>query len=244
MRRQSAAGLALAATLAATLAPAALAQGEPADADHPVWKIVQPNEPVGGQTYEEWARDYTRWLLWDRTPDNPPPDATLDCEGGQPGGDVFFVPHTMIGATTEYACTVGADQHLLVFLGGWIDWADDGQTGEQMLDEFYDPHYQFHGFEFTLDGVTVPVGSHLTLQPDLYSVDFAEDNLFGLPTGPRDVLRAGLTVVMLEPLEPGEHALTVKNTNFDPGLADGVEQFADAVSILTLTVEEPMAADS
>jgi hypothetical protein len=237
MRRPLAASLALGTTLAATLGHAALAQGEPADPDHPVWKIVQPNESVGGQTYEAWARDYTEWLLWDRTPENPPPDATGDCEGGQPGGDVFFVPHTMIGTASEYACSVGADQHLMVFLGGWIDWADDGQASEQLLDEFYDPHYQFHGFEFTLDGVTVPVGSHLTLQPDLYSVDFDEDNLFGLSAGPRDVLLAGLTAVMLEPLEPGEHELTVKNTNFDPGLVDGDEQFADAVSILTLTVE-------
>ena len=242
MRRQLAASLALAAALATTLAPAALAQAEPAGPDHPVWKIVPPNETVGGQAYEEWARDYTDWLLWARTPENPPPDATLDCEGGQPGGDVFFVPHTMIGTTTEYACAVGADQHLLLFLGGWIDWADDGQTSEQMLDEFYDPHYQFHDFEFTLDGVTVPVGSHLTLQPDLYSVDFAEDNLFGLLAGPRDVLLAGSTFAMLQPLEPGEHELTVKNTNFDPGLADGDEQFADAVSIVTLTVEEPSTA--
>ena len=180
MRRQLAASLALTAALATTLAPAALAQSEPAGPDHPVWKIVQPNEPVGGQTYEEWARDYTQWLLWDRTPENPPPDATQDCEGGQPGGDVFFLPHTMIGTTSEYACAVGADQHLLVFLGGWIDWADDGQTGEQVLDELYDLHYQSHGFEFTLDGVTVPVGSHMALQPDVYSVDFGEDNLFGL----------------------------------------------------------------
>lgn len=245
MRRQLAASLALAAALATTLAPAALAQDEPADADHPVWKIVPPNETVGGQTYGEWARDYTDWLLWDRTPENPPPDATLDCEGGQPGGDVFFVPHTPIGTTTDYACTVGAGQHLLLFLGGWIDWADDGQPSDQLLDEFYDPHYQFHDFEFTLDGVTVPVGSHLTLQPDLYSVDFTEDNLFGLTAGPRDVLLAGLTAAMLEPLEPGEHALTVKNTNFDPGLADGDMQFADAVSNVTLTVEESTtAADS
>ncbi len=244
MRRQQAASLAFAAALATTVAPSTLAQGEPADADHPVWKIVPPNKSVGGQTYEEWARDYADWLLWTRTPENPPPAATLDCQGGQHGGDVFFVPHTMIGTTTEYACTVGADQHLLLFLGGWIDWADDGQTGEQMLDEFYDPHYQFHDFEFTLDGVTVPVGSHLTLQPDLYSVDFAEDNLFGLPAGPRDVLLAALTVAMLEPLEPGGHELTVKNTNFDPGLNDGDSQFADAVSIVTLTVEEPTTASA
>jgi hypothetical protein len=82
----------------------------------------------------------------------------------------------------------------------------------------------------------------LTLPPDLYSVDFAEDNLFGLSAGPRDVLLASLTVAMLEPLEPGEHALTVKNTNFDPGLNDGGSQFADAVSILTRTVEEPTTA--
>jgi hypothetical protein len=46
-----------------------------------------------------------------------------------------------------------------------------------------------------------------------------------------------MTVAMLKPLEPGEHALTVKNTTFDPGLNDGDSQFADAVSNLALTVK-------
>lgn len=241
MRRQPAVSLALAAALATALAPAALAQDGPADPDHPVWKVVTPIESVGGQTYQEWIHDYGEWLLWERTSENPPPDVLEDCDGGQPGGDVFFVPHTRTGVTSEYACTVGADQHLLLLLGGWIDWVDDGQTKEQALDEFYDPRYQSHGFEFTLDGVTVPVGNHMYFPPDFYSVDIPEDSFFGLPAGPRDVFLAA-TFVMLEPLEPGEHTLTMKNTNFDPGLNDGERQIADAVSNLTLTVEEPTAA--
>ena len=77
----------------------------------------------------------------------------------------------------------------------------------------------------------------MTLPTDLYSVDFAEDNLFGLTAGPRDVLLAGIVTVLLEPLEPGVHELTVKNTNFDPSLSDGDMQLADAVSNVTLTVE-------
>jgi len=236
MRRQLTASLALAAALATTLAPAALAQGESVDPDHPVWKLVQPNETVGGQGYQEWINDYGEWFLWERTPENPPPDAMQDCDGGQPGGDVFFVPTSQIGATTDYACTVGADQHLLLFLGGWTDWADDGETQEQVLDEFYELQLQFYGFEFTLDGETVPVGSFLSFQPEFYSFEFAEGNLFEFPAGPRDVFLAG-SFAMLEPLEPGEHALTVKNTMFDPNPPDQALQVDDAVSVVTLTVE-------
>lgn len=243
MRRQPAASLALAAALATALAPTALAQGEPADPDHPVWKIVQPNETVGGRTYQEWINDYGEWFIWDRSPENPPPDAQQDCDGGQPGGDVFFTPHTMIGTTTEFACTVRADQHVLMWLGGLLGWVDDGATREDTLDEVYSLQNQFYGFEFTLDGVTVPVGSPMSFQPEFYSVELAEDNLFGLSAGPRDVFMMG-AFVMLEPLEPGEHALTVKNTNFDPTLEDEASQVDDAVAIMTLTVEEPTTASA
>ena len=241
MHRRLAASLALAAALATT--PATLAQSGPVDPDHPVWSLVKPNETVGGQTYQEWINDYDEWFLWERSPDNPPPDALQDCDGGQPGGDVFFVPHSQIGATTDYACTVGADQHLLLFLGGWIEWVEDGETQEQELDALYDLQLQFHDFEFTLDGVTVPVGSFLSFPPEFYEFDFAEDNLFGLSAGPRDVYLTG-SFAMLEPLEPGEHMLTMKNTMFDPNPVDGGLQVADAVSNLTLTVEEPTTASA
>ncbi len=237
MRRQLAASLALAAALATTFATTTLAQTGPADPDHPVWKLVQRNESVGGQSYQEWINDYGEWFLFERSPENPPPAAMDDCDRDQPGGDVFFVPHTMIGTTTDYTCTVGADQHLLLFLGGFVDWVDDGETREQALDALYAMQLQYYNFEYTLDGVTVPVGSFLSFQPDFYSFDFAEDNFFELPAGPRDVYLTG-AFAMLEPLEPGEHALTVKNTNFDPSLEDpDVLQIDDAVSNLTLTVE-------
>ena len=153
------------------------------------------------------------------------------------------MPHSQIGATTDYACTVGADQHLLLFLGGWIEWVEDGETQEQELDALYDLQLQFHDFEFTLDGVTVPVGSFLSFPPEFYEFDFAEDNLFGLSAGPRDVYLTG-SFAMLEPLEPGEHMLTMKNTMFDPNPVDGGLQVADAVSNLTLTVEEPTTASA
>ena len=80
--------------------------------------------------------------------------------------------------------------------------------------------------------VTVPVGSHLTLQPDLYSVDFAEDNLFGLPAGPRDVLLACTDGLWSGLSEQDVAAIAV------PG-ANNIGENLKALSIKALNVNSP-----
>ncbi len=235
MRNRYTLSLALAASLAVVGAPATLAQDgtDVGNPDQLAYKVIERSKDIAGRSYQDWINDYGTWFIWDRSPDNLPPDAMQDCDGGQPGGDVFFIPSTQIGQTTEYGCDVRSDQHLLLWLGGTLGWVDDGQTQDERLADLYTGFSHWHGFEFTLDGETLPAGGHLVFEPDFYTVELADDNLFGLPPGPRDVFMVG-AFVMLEPLDAGQHTVTAKGSLFDPELGT-----ADTVAIATLNVTDP-----
>ena len=234
MRKRFALSVAAIAALSMVGAPAVFAQDdiEVGNPDHLAYSVIERGAEVGGRSYQDWINDYGEWFLWSRTPDNPPPDVLADCDGGQPGGDVFFIPSTQIGHTTEYECAVRSDQHLLLWIGGTVGWVDDGQTQEERLAQLYSGFTHNHGFEFTLDGRTLPVGGHLGFEPDFYSVELGEDNLFGLPAGPRDVFMVGY-FALLEPLEAGEHSLTVKSSLLDPERGT-----VDTVATATLDVAD------
>lgn len=223
----------LSATILGASAPAALAQDT--DGPHIATTVVARDAEIGGEPYEHWIRAYGRWFFWDRTTEDPPPDATQDCDGGQPGGPVFFIPHTQIGKTTSYACSARSDQHVLLWLGGTLGWVEDGQTAADRLAQHYGRPSHLHGFEFTVDGQTVPAGDQTIFQPALHTVELAEDNVFGLTAGPRDVFVNG-SFVMLEPLSPGEHEITVRNRIFDPEHGT-----ADAIAISRVTVTDATA---
>lgn len=226
-------GVILASTLAIVGASAALAQDgtDVGNPDHLAYRVLARNAEVGGRPYQDWINDYGEWFIWSRTSDNPPPDVMADCDGGQPGGDVFFIPSTQIGQTTEYQCTVSPDQYLLLWLGGTLGVVEDGQTQEDRLEQLYADQVQHnYGFEFTLDGQTLPVGGHLSFEPDFYTVELAEDNVFGMPGGNREVFMVGY-FALLEPLEAGQHSLTVRSSVLHPERGTG-----DTVAIADLDV--------
>ena len=228
--------------LTAALTAAILALGAPAaslahhDADAHIASTVVPRDAeIAGESYEHWIREYGDWFFWDRTMENPPPDAMSDCNGGQPGGPVFFIPHTQFGNTTSYSCEARADQYVLLWLGGTLGWVEDGQTSAEALTAHYGGPAHIHGFEFTVNGETVPAGDQTIFQPVLYTAELAPDNVFGQPGGPREVFVTG-SFVMLEPLAPGVHEITVQNSIFEPGRG-----IADAVAISELTVTDATA---
>ena len=76
--------------------------GNPAGPPDPATLVVERSADVAGKSQQEWVNEFGRWFFWSRTPDNPPPDAIRDCNGGQPMGDVFFIPHTQFGNITEF----------------------------------------------------------------------------------------------------------------------------------------------
>ena len=120
-----------------------------------------------------------------------------------------------------------------------MGWVEDGETTESTTDQLFSGRDHSYGFEYTVNGVTRPAGAHTVYHPSFYSVDFAEDNLFGLPAGPRDVTMVG-SFVMLEPFEAGEHQLMVANELYSP---DGGHAHAYAISRLTVTDAAAALAD-
>ena len=234
MKFRMAMGVMLSAAMAAGGTSAALAQDEGTDVgnpDDPALKVIPRSADVAGQSYQDWIEEYGKWFFWERTLDNPPPDAIQDCNGGQPMGEVFFIPHTQFGNVTEFDCELRSDQHVLLWLGGSMDIVGPGESVDDAMQRYGVIPDHSHGFEFTIDGVTRPAGFHTIYHPSFYTVDLAEDNLFELPAGPREVSLFG-SFVMLEPFEPGQHEVVVENHLYS---AEVGEMSARAISSLTVT---------
>jgi hypothetical protein len=212
---------------------------ERANPDHPAWTTVARGSDIEGKSFQEWVNEYGSWYFWDRSMDNPPPDATADCNGGQPNEEVFFIPHTQFGNITTYDCEVRSDQKILMWLGGGIGFVEpeNGETRENLMEATVSDQGHSYGFEFTVDGVTTPGGAQTIVVPEYYTVELADDNIFKIPTGPRDVFLMG-SFVMIEPLPAGDHQLMVENRFFHP--ADGHSR---ARAISNLTVTDPVAAE-
>lgn len=200
---------------------------------HPAWYVVPRGTDIAGRPYQEWINEYGEWFFWERTTDVPPPDEHADCDGGQPGGPVFFMPHTKLGEETEFTCTARSDQYLLLWLGGdtGIVEHEEGETPESVTLELDGRVAHSYGFSFSVDGVTTPAGGHTIHRPSFYTVDLPEDNYFDLPAGPREVTLVG-SFVILEPFPPGTYEIIVQNTAFHP--SDG-EATATAISTLRVT---------
>ena len=242
MKKRFAMSAALVAALSLVGVPAAFAQdegtdvGNPAEPPDPATLVIERSAEVAGQTYQDWINEYGKWFFWERTPDNPPPDAMKDCNGGQPMGDVFFIPHTQFGNIDSFDCELRSDQHVLLWLGGGMGFVEDGDTVEATTQQFFSGQEHSYGFEYSVNGVSRPAGAHTVFHPAFYTVDLAEDNLFGLPAGPREVTLVG-SFVMLEPFEAGEHQVMVANRTYHPELGD-----ARAYAISNLTVTDAASA--
>ncbi len=233
--------VAMASALALATASAVTAQDElpPAVYDsHPMDEIVSRTTEVEGRSYQDWINEYGSWFFYDTTPDTHP-GRNKDCNLGQPGGAVFFLPHAMFGEVAHYQCTIGSDQHILMWLGGGPGFViGDGATRDSALEDWYRHPESSYGFEFVLDGARTPIGDAFAFHPEFVTVDLAEDNFFGLPPGPRDTFIAG-TFVMIEPLEVGDHRMSTANKVFSPQWGH-----EDARAYHDITVVDPAMDDA
>lgn len=232
MRKSLGLAIAAALTIVGGTAVAEQENGRPLPL-HPAWYVVPRGADIAGQPYQHWVDEYGKWFFWKRTTDDPPPDANADCDGGQPGGPVFFIPHTQFGQETEFECTARSDQHVFLWLGGDIGIVnhEEGGTPESVTLDLDGRFAHSHGFLFSVDGKSTPAGGHTIYRPSFYDVDLPEDNIFGLPAGEREVTMVG-SFVMLEPFPPGTYEIIVQNSLFHP--ADG-EATATAISTVRVT---------
>jgi len=193
--------------------------------------VFAANATVYGKTYGEWGAEWWKWALSIPADMNPVLDETGDhCMIGQ-SGNVWFLAGTFNPTSGSGPvmrdCTIPAGQALFypVINGTWIEEPGDeiytdeevrwivasftagGDLGCQIrstLDSFTTPN-----FGEVAAPVTAQLRPVVRSQSQKFTVNLPENNVLGFPAGKNDRLIAEGYWVMLPPLTPGEHVLTL-----------------------------------
>ena len=192
-----------------------LAAASPSVAAAPGRGIAMPPQARPfGIPLSEWVGLWLQWSL-----EVPASQNTVfhgdTCEVNQEG-NVFFVP-TSIDVDMHYTCTVPAGAHLLAcpalgvaFLGLDADTVPEVRAlVEESLTHLTDVQMSVDGRP--LSGL---LERYLVLQHGSTTVELPEDAIFGLPSGPHEIVGGGVCV-MLHPLSVGHHVITMSDA-FDP----------------------------
>ena len=215
-----------------------LAAASPAVAANPNAGVAMPPQARPfGSPLSEWVGSWLEWNL-----EVPASENTVfrgdTCEVGQ-DGKVFFVP-TSITEGMDYSCTVPSGTHLLAcpaltvfFLGLDADTVPELRAGvEETLTHLIDVQMSVDGQP--LEGL---LDRYAVVEQGTTTVDLPEDAIFGLPTGPREIVGGGVCV-MLHPLSVGRHVITMSDA-FDPT----VGTVASSTTEITVLPAEPVGRE-
>ena len=189
-----------------------------------------------GRTYGEWAAAWVQWSDAGPVGQNAITDTTGEfCGANQPKRDVWFLAGTFGQVGVERACTIPRDRALFypLFEGPWIDCpgtADETLSDAEVRGILAGITDLAGQLTSTLDGVAISSLQVLTTRtqsptfrsilPDNPAIaDACTPRLIGGKTGRRIV--DGYWV-MLPPLSPGAHTLTLHGALPDIGFANGV----------------------
>jgi len=185
---------------------------------------VAANPPVYGKTYGEWGAEWWKWALSYPFDGNPVQDETGElCDLGQ-SGHVWFLAGSFGLTGVERNCTIPAGKAIFYPLVNsfWFD-----EEGDEIITDEEVHWILASGFDnacqmtSTLDTFTTPnfgevpapISARLIpavrAQSPKNKFNFPEENLLGIPPGVNDRIISGGYWVMLPPLSPGEHMLTL-----------------------------------
>jgi hypothetical protein len=187
---------------------------------------VLAQQEVYGKTYGEWGREWWKWALSFPDGRNPVQDETGEfCKLGQ-AGRVWFLAGSFGVTGVERKCTIPAGKAIFYPLVNsfWIDEpGDEVVTDEEVrallattsggdgacqltstLDTFDTPN--FGELPAPVTALLQPV---VRAQTPKFSIELPEGNLLGFPPGPNERLIGEGYWVMLPPLKPGKHTLTL-----------------------------------
>jgi hypothetical protein len=192
---------------------------------HAPFQHVQPK--VYGKTYGEWAVDWAQWSQAGPVGKNAMTDTDgRYCDQNQPKRDVWFLAGTLQGtgpATVNRACTIPKDRALFYPLlsGGWIDCpppSTDKDVPDAEVQKIVAGSVDLAcDLRSTLDDVAISSLQVLTVRAqsrkftsflpnDPVQISICPSPLVGGKSGRQFV--EGYWV-MLPPLSPGKHKLTL-----------------------------------
>ena len=195
--------------VAAITIPALEAQGHSGNANP---TIAPTNTRVHGETYGEWSALWWKWALEQPTSANPLVDTTgANCMNGQMG-HVWFLAGTKetTGPITR-TCTIPTGTWLFFPAANSFNAADSGTQStfaEQQaaaVASFGTPTE----VAVTIDGRAVQaIPTYRTLSTE-FSLHLPEDNIYAAPAGEYKPAAAVGYYLMLNPLSPGDHVVTI-----------------------------------
>jgi len=218
MRQSLTALLVVSSVLAAT--------GSPAYADY----NVRPT--VYGKTFGQWSAQWWQWAYAGRDGRNAVQDTTGEfCANHQPNGKVWFLAGTFGGKGVERTCTIPPNRALFYspLNGLWTDCpgtSDETLTDaevRQILTSFGTGGDTACKITSTLDGVSISSLKVLTArtQSPKFTTILPTNNLVAGCPAPLPPGKTGRQIsegywIMLPPLSPGEHTLTLDGASCDP----------------------------
>jgi hypothetical protein len=207
----------------------------PTQADSKNERKVHPK--VFDKTYGEWAAQWWKWALAGPDGENAVQDTTGEfCHVNQPKGKVWFLAGTF-GGTVTRTCTIPKKKALFYPLVNsfWTDCpgtSDEDLTDAQVraiLANFTAGGDLACQLTSTLDEVAIPSKQILTVrtQSPRFTSILPENHLpdiggcgFELPVGKTGRQIAEGYWIMLPPLSPGEHTLTLHGAGCDATTGD------------------------
>ena len=203
--------------------------------------IVEPGQQFLGKSYNELVSEWTNWLIAEPVATNPAfdPDGRF-CDRNQEGKG-WFLASTFEGVA-DRTCEVPAGKAIFVSLGGvFISFAPEfPQSGDPCLRMATDlervrcdvnddvPVAPNISFKAILDGVPVEdlFSFRVQSQPGGFTLRIPDPSLFTelarLPPGDRFPAVSDGYFLLLRPLKPGKHTLSLTMTNSSDQSQTGV----------------------
>jgi hypothetical protein len=212
--------------------------------------------PVYGKTYGEWSAAWWQWALAGPKGNNAVQDTTGEfCDVDQPKGKVWFLAGTQGLTGVERTCTIPHNRALFYPLvnNGWVD-CPPPSTDTTLTDAEVRDIMNFVAgdaacqLKSTLDGVSISSLQIPTVrtQSPKFSATLPPNHIFAgacspaLPPGDSGRMISEGYWVMLPPLSPGTHVLTLHGAACDPMTGD---VFFENEVTYTLHVLDPKAKD-
>jgi hypothetical protein len=201
----------------------------------PVYAVGNGQPKIYGKTYGEWSAKWWQWAYAGPDGKNVIQDTTGKfCAKNQPQGKVWFLAGTF-GGSVKRKCTIPPNRALFYPLDT-ILWTDcpgtsdanlkEKEIRDQLAKDYADNSCQLTS---TLDGVSISSLRILTVrtQSPKFTTILPKNNLVSGCPAPLPAGRTGREIsdgywIMLPPLTPGKHKLTLHWASCDSGTGNVV----------------------
>lgn len=208
--------------------------------------VLAPDESYAGLTRGEWDARWWQWATSMPEEINPNFDPTGERCGYGQFGPVFFTPAGLAPSPDDGAapirCVVPEGTGLFVSLGGTECSTVEpppyfGRNEAELRECAALQSDTFTSVEATVNGVDLPDIERYRTDSPLFTLNFPEDNFFGVPEGAALSVSNGYSLLIAPP-PPGEYDLTFSTVS--EGSPDR-STFSLTVVVIAAEIIEPEA---